>query len=181
MRKFEIVTLRDWQRLADPVTILTGGLAVLSQLFPNIFGGSRKRLTDADYNQLIPGAGYWSTKFRNYVKTRIHYDVDFANNIQGVTLNFVGTNNEAICPKMYTFQNPPGTDPGGNGEASWTPCIQKFYEILNQESYTGGTSPVGITPGGIGATLDYSTLLPLAVGALVLVMVMKKKKRSRRK
>ena len=48
--------------------------------------------------------------------------------------------------------------------------------LLEKEKLTGGTSPVGLTPGGFGATLDYSTLLPLAVGAFVLVMIMKKKK-----
>ena len=40
---------------------------------------------------------------------------------------------------------------------------------------------MGLTPGGYGATFDYSTLLPLAVGALVLVMIMKKKSREENK
>lgn len=186
MRKnyFHIATLQSRHRNlkegenVDPVTILTGGVAILSQLFPNIFGGGRKRLTDADWIQLIPGAGYWSTKLRNYLKARIHYDVDFPVNVQNMTLQFVSENHNQICPRTYTFQNPPGPNPGGGGSQGWLPCYQKLLTILQTENNTGGQSPIGITPGGFGGTLDYSTLMPLAIGAIALVILMKSKKKK---
>lgn len=183
-RLFDIVTLsgnnRNLKEVAnvDPITILTGGVAVLSQIFPSIFGGNRKRLTEADWLQLIPGAGYWSTKLRNYLKTRIQYDVDFANNTQPFTLQFVSENHNSICPRTYTFQNPPGVNPGGGGSAGWLPCYEMLLSKLRQEQETGGNSPIGITPGGYGGTIDYSTLMPLAIGAIALVFLMKSKKKS---
>jgi hypothetical protein len=178
-RLFDILTLSaNHKRLNDPITILTGGVAVLSQLFPNIFGGARKRLTESDWLQLIPGAGYWSTKLRNYLKTRIQYDTDFTANIQPFTLDFVSQNHSLICPRTYTFQNPPGNNPGGGGSQGWLPCYQSLLVLLQKENQTGGQSPVGITPGGYGGTIDYSTILPLAVGAFALVLLMKSKKRA---
>jgi hypothetical protein len=177
-RLFDIVTLSSRGRLGDPVTILTGGLAVLSQIFPNIFGGGRKRLTDSDWLQMLPGAGYWTQKLRNYLKARIHYDVDYTTNVEPFTLQFVSENHNQICPRTYTFQTPPGSNPGGNGTASWLPCYQQLLSKLQQETYTGGTSPVGVTPGGYGLTADYSTLMPLAIGAIALVFLMKSKKKN---
>jgi hypothetical protein len=177
-RKFDILTLSSRGRLQDPVTILTGGLAVVSQLFPNIFGGARKRLTENDWLQMLPGAGYWTQKLRNYLKGRILYDVDYAPNIESYSLQFVSENHNQICPRTYTFQTPPGTNPGGGGAAGWLPCYQQLLSLLQQETYSGGTSPVGITPGGYGLTADYSTLMPLAIGAIALVFLMKSKKKK---
>lgn len=180
MRKFNIVTLSANQRLADPVSVITGGVALLTSLFPNIFGGGRKRLSNEDWLTLIPGAGYWTTQLREYLKTRIHYDVDFTTNVQPFTVQFVADNNAVICPKTYTFQNPPGNNPGGGGTSGWTPCLTAFYSILNKEKSTGGNSPVGITPGGYGLTTDWSSLIPLAIGGLVLVALMKSPKRGKK-
>ena len=67
---FRIKTLQDGETSMDPITIITGGLAVVSQLFPNIFGGGRKRLTDADWLQLFPGSGYWTSLLRSYLKEK---------------------------------------------------------------------------------------------------------------
>lgn len=176
---FHIATLQSRHRsLKDPVTILTGGVALLSQLFPNIFGGARKRLTENDWTLLIPGAGYWSTRLRNYLKARIQYDTDFTANVQPYTLQFVSENHQQICPRTYTFQNPPGSNPGGGGSQGWLPCYEKLLSILQTESNTGGNSPIGITPGGFGGSLDYSTLMPLAIGAIALVVLMKSKKKK---
>jgi hypothetical protein len=177
-RLFDILTLSSsHRRLKDPITILTAGVAVLGQIFPNIFGGGRKRLTDEMWLELLPGAGYWTNELRSYLKTRIHYDVDFAKNVKPFTMQFVADNNAAICPGTYTFQNPPGTNPGGGGAAGWLPCYERLLQLLQQEKYTGGTSPIGITPGGYGLTADYSTILPLAIGAVALVFLMKSKKK----
>lgn len=179
---FEIVTLQENNRLNDPVAIITGGAAVLSQIFPNIFGGSRKRLTDADWFQLIPGSGYWSTKFRNYLKGIIKYDTDFTSTIQHFTTVFVADNNAQVCPETYTFQNPPGTHPGGTGGSTgWEPCTAKFLQLLKLEQSTGGNLPIGQTPGGFGGTVDWSAILPLAIGGIILVAAMKSKRKTRRK
>ena len=178
-RLFDILTLSsNYRRLKDPLTILTSGVAVLTQIFPNIFGGGRKRLTDDMWLELLPGAGYWTNELRSYLKKHIHYDVDFQKNVKPFTLNFVAENNAQICPGTYTFQNPPGNNPGGGGAAGWLPCYERLLQILQQEKYTGGTSPVGITPGGYGLTANYQTLVPIAIGAAALILLMKSKKRA---
>ena len=160
-RLFDIVTLSSrHSRLADPITVITGGVAVLSQLFPNIFGGGRKELTQSDWLTLIPGAGYWSTRLREYLKTRIKYDVDFSRNVLPFSQQFAFDNRQTICGSLDNEK-----------------CYAKFLQLLQTESQTGGVSPVGITPGGVGLTLDYSTIIPLAVGAVVLVAIMKNKKK----
>lgn len=178
-RLFDILTLSSNHRsLKDPLTILTGGVAVLTQIFPNIFGGGRKLLTEDNWLQLIPGAGYWTNELRNYLKSRIKYDIDFAPNIKNFTLQFVSENHNQICPGTYTFQTIPGENPGGGGAAGWLPCYERLLQILQEEKQTGGNKPIGITPGGYGLTADYSTLVPLAIGAVALVFLMKSKKRA---
>jgi hypothetical protein len=159
---FHIATLQSrHSSLKDPVTILTSGVAILSQLFPNIFGGSRKRLTESDWLTLLPGAGYWTTSLRNYLKARIHYDTDYTNNILQYSKNFVYENASQICKGAYTES-----------------CYSSFLNLLKTETQTGGNSPVGITPGGYGQTIDYSTLMPLAIGAIALVLLLKSKKKK---
>lgn len=170
-RLFDILTLSaNHKSLNDPVTVITAGVSVLSQLFPNIFGGSRKKLSESDWLALMPGAGYWTTQLRNYLKARINYDVDFTTNVQPFTNNFIYDNRKQICPNIpdscWTY----------NQTGSCTQCVQTFYNILSKEKSTGGNSPVGITPGGYGMTLDYSTLIPIAIGGVILVMLMKNKK-----
>ena len=160
-RLFDIVTLSDRSRLADPITILTGSIAVLSQLFPNIFGGNRRRLTESDWIQLLPGAGYWTTSLRNYLKARIHYDTDYQTNILQYSKNFVYENASELCGGTYSEN-----------------CYSNFLQKLKTETATGGNAPIGITPGGYGQTLNPSLLIPLAVGAVVLVLAMKAKKKN---
>jgi len=172
MRKnyFHIATLQSRHRsLKDPVTILTGGVALLSQLFPNIFGGARKRLTESDWVTILPGAGYWTTTLRNYLKSRIHYDVDYVNNALQFTKDFVYERPMEVCGL---------TNWGGAASPRFAGCYASFLEKLQTEKNTGGTSPVGITPGGYGGTIDYSTLMPLAIGAVALVLLMKSKKKK---
>ncbi|MBK9285052.1 MAG: hypothetical protein IPM51_12165 [Sphingobacteriaceae bacterium] len=170
-RMYEIVTLQDRNNLADPVSIITGGVAVLSQIFPNIFGGGRRRLNSQDWIQLIPGSGFWSTKLRQYLEARIHYDADLGN-IQPFTAAFVWDNRRQICPAVqdscWEYNKP----------ESCIECMRAFYAILNEESRTGGMSPVGQTPGGFGQTINWSAVLPIAIGGVVLVMAMKTKKRK---
>ena len=159
---FDIVTLSDRQNnLSDPITILTGGVAVLSQIFPNIFGGNRKRLTDSDWITLLPGAGYWTTSLRNYLKATIQYDTDYTKNVLQFSKNFVYENSSRICGGAYTDA-----------------CYSKFLNMLATEQKTGGNSPIGITPGGYGATINPSLLIPLGIGAVLLVLAMKTKKKK---
>lgn len=161
-RLFDIITLSSkHSRLNDPVTIITSGIAVLSQLFPNIFGGGRKQLTNDDWLQLIPGAGYWSTRLREYLKTRIRYDVDFSRNVLPFSQQFAFDNRATICGTKNNEQ-----------------CYAAFLELLRTESQTGGQSPIGITPGGIGQTINYSTLVPIAIGGVLLVLLMNSKKKK---
>lgn len=179
MKKFNIVTLSSKHRkLSDSNSpdisgVITGGIGILTNLFPNIFGGNRKLLTDSDWLQLMPGAGYWTTQLRNRLKSTIKYDTDFQTNVQAFTNNFIYENRKQICPKI------PDSCWAYNQTGSCTECVQTFYAILNKEKSTGGTSPIGITPGGYGLTSDWSTLIPLAIGGIVLVAAMKTKKKRK--
>ena len=170
-RLFEIQTLSERHRLADPIAILTAGMGTLTALFPNIFGGSRKELTSTDWLELIPGSGHWTTMLRNYLASRIHYDVDAVTNIQPFTTVFVWENGQQICG------HPKGTW-GAAGAGTEQKCMRRFYDIIREEAMTGGSSPVGQTPGGFGATINYETLL-LVGGGLLLVMAITKKKKRR--
>jgi len=167
---FGIMTLSDNNRLNDPVSVITAGVTLLSSLFPNIFGGGRKRLTDADWLELIPGSGYWTTALRNKLKSAINYNNNL-DNIQPFTRYFVDEHRSEIIPTLPPY-------PAQINETQYQAAFTKFMKILEQERNTGGTSPIGQTPGGIGGTLDYSTIVPLAIGAFALIMVMKSKKRK---
>ena len=167
-RLFDIMTLSSNHRLGDPISIITGGIAILNQLFPNLFGGGRKKLTDADWLELIPGSGYWTTALRNHLKSAIHYNNNL-DNIQQFTKDFVYVHRSE-------FSNIPAY-PQQINEQQFQVAFTKFMDILEKEKSSGGTSPIGVTPGGVGGTLDYTSLIPLAVGAVVLVMIMKKKKK----
>lgn len=165
MKRFNIVTLSSkHSRLADPVTVITAGVSILSQLFPNIFGGARKQLTESDWLQLIPGAGFYTTQLRNYLKTRIKYDVDFTNNVLPFSQQF-----------SFNMRDAGGFCNGCSNDAAY----QKLLSVLDKEKSTGGTSPIGITPGGYGLTTDWSSLIPLAIGGVVLVLAMKTKKKRK--
>lgn len=165
MNRFKIVTLSaNHRRLADPVTVITASVGLLGQLFPNIFGGNRKRLTESDWLQLIPGAGYYTTQLRNYLKTRISYDVDFQNNVLPFSQQFA-----------YNLRDAGGFCNSCSNEQAYS----KLLSVLNQEKSTGGNDPVGITPGGYGLTTDWSSLIPIGVIGLVLVAALKTKKRKK--
>jgi hypothetical protein len=181
-RPFNIVTLSDEVKQMDPVTIITAGTALLGSLFPNLFGQNRKLLTTNDWIQLIPGSGYWTQKLRTFLAARIKYDVDLGN-MQALTIDFVFENRSLICPDVPVSSqcwNNPGTGLYV-GQGSCPECMTKFYAILKQETQTGGMSPVGQTPGGIGQTVNLNALIPLAIAGVVLVAALKTKKRPKRK
>ena len=142
----------------DPATIIMGGLAILQQFAPNLFGGGRRKLTPADWEQLFPGNGSWTVRLRNRLAATIQYDSDLGN-IELFTRYFVVDNQAGICGAGVDFST----------------CYTKFLEILQEEKFTGGKSPVGRVP-GYGGTIDYASLLPYAIGGVVLIYLMKKKK-----
>jgi hypothetical protein len=179
MRLFDIVTLSDKNistRLADPVGIIVGGTTVISQLFPNLLG--TERASEQDFRTLFPSNGYWTSQFRTYLQNRIKYKKDIGRDLQTYTLQFVIDNNSAICPGTYTFQNPPGNNPGGGGASGWLPCVESFYRILQQESRTGGASPVGtIAPGLSG--INWTEIVPYALGGIALFVLLQGRKKKR--
>lgn len=156
---FRIATLQD--RLSDPTTILTAGVSLLSSLFPNIFGGNRKELTESDWVTMLPGSGYWTVKLRNYLKSRIKYDVDYANNVQPFTIQFVADNKANICPTYDTSNH------------NWQACYRKFLQMLQTEAQTAGTEPIGQTP-GLNTGFNLESILPYAlIGAFAYILVKK--------
>lgn len=184
-RLFEIQTLsekrcfKDYGNLknggtpVDPITIITGGLAMVSQLFPNIFGGSRQAMTQAYLDNIFPGSGYWTVKLKAYLKEKTRYTVDAKywypfENQSGYIADFAYINRAQYAPDCSTFK-----------DCAWG----KFLNLLKQESLTGGNQPVGNfpgLPGGIGS-IDWQTLLLFGGGAFLLFALMNKKKTRKRK
>jgi hypothetical protein len=171
---FDIVTLsdRNYSRLADPVTIITGGIGLLQSLFPNIFGGARHRLTDSDWLQLIPGNGIVTNALRNYLKTRIHYSEDLQKidpgsgfpNLEAFTRYYAGHFVNTWCPDGSCQGNPPEV------------LMPKFYDILRRESI--GQSPIGTIPGFFpGGSTDWGTVAIIG-GLVVLFLALNKGKKK---
>lgn len=162
MKLFEIQTLsdnirlKDYGRLADPVTVITGIATVLPSLFPNLFG--TEKLTMEHLNRLFPGNGFYTTQYKNYLLQKIKYLKDVERDLHMYTGQFIESKPE-ICA-------------GGTGQTCW----QNFYTILQKEAQTGGTQPVGNV---FGAGINYETLL-LVGGGVLLLLALTKKKRTRK-
>lgn len=184
MQKFKIQTLSTCNRVPtklgfDPTIVITGGLTVAQQLFPNLFGSNRRPITDQDWDSLFPGGGYWSTLLKSYLKSRCHYDVDmkfmYPGNFgsggswsRGYIAQFVLENRASICP------NQP--------DSCWSgticqPCMTAFQKILSQEGLTGGTQPAGIFPGMSGG-IDWTTIALIGGGIFLVAALTKKGKRK---
>jgi len=178
-RMFDIVTLSDNNKgqvfmknnLNDVVTILTSAAGLLSQIFPNLFGGGKKKLNDSDWLTIIPGAGYWTTELRNYLKTKIQNDTALSR-VQEYTRYFVDEQRSNIDSNLPPY-------PAYISSEKFNQVYTKFLSILEQEKLTGGTSPVGLVPGGMGSTFNIQALAPLLIGGIALVALMKSKKRKR--
>ena len=153
--------LESNQTLNDPLTVATiieAAIQGLQAIFPNIFGGNRRRLTDEDWNKLIPYNGYWHNQLRAYLKSAIHYDVDAVNNVVPFTKYF------AIDHNM---------------------TIDQLNALLKQEAagqsvpdspYLNYDNPLA---GGVGS-MDTTTLL-LIGGAVIFLMSQSNKKRTRKR
>ena len=152
----EVYDHAEYNNLSDPIAIITGGVAILQSIFPNLFGGGRRELTSADWLMMFPGNGFWTVKLRNYLATRIHYDADLEN-IQPFTGVFVSENRAALQGSNQTER------------------MQYFLSVIAQEKVSGGALPVGQIP-GLPGTFNYQAMLPFLIGGIVLIMVLKKKK-----
>jgi len=157
--------------LNDVVTILTSAAGLISQLFPKLFGQNKKVLTQSDWLTIIPGSGYWTTELRTYLAARIKNDTALSR-VQEYTKYFVDEHRHDIDSNLPPYNATISSEQFNN-------VLNKFLTILEQEKYSGGTYPVGQTPGGFGSTINYSTLLPIALGGLILVAAMKKKRGRR--
>jgi len=166
METFKIQTLSDrnyinnhsYTRLADPVTVIMGIGTILPSLFPNLIGSELNSYAVLD--KLFPGSGFWTTKYKNYLLTKIKYVKDIQRDLHQYTGEFIEQNLNSICP-------------GCQGTAAW----QAFYKLLQQEGLTGGQSPVGNV---FGAGFDPSMLLLIGGGVLLLFALTKKKKKNKK-
>jgi hypothetical protein len=158
-RLFEIQTLsaRNYKRLADPITVITGIATIIPSLFPNLFGS--ELLTMQHLEKLFPGNGFWTVKYKNHLLQRIKYLKDVSRDLHQYTGEFIEMNQQSICP---------GT--GG------TNCWQAFYKLLQKESVSGGYDPVGNIYGG---GFDFTTLALVGGGVLLLLALTKKKSRKK--
>lgn len=162
-RLFEIQTLSDrsYRRLSnggatgfDPISVIGSIGAVIGSIFPNLFG--TETLTMAHLNKLFPGSGHYTTLYKNWLLQRIKYLKDVERDLHMYTGQFIEANQSVFCN-------------GGSGQQCW----QGFYKVLQQESYSGGTSPVGNV---YGAGFDFQTLALVGGGILLLSLIMKKKR-----
>ena len=166
-KDFRIATLSSYNSLRDPVTIITGGLGLIQTLFPNIFGGGRRVLTNEDWIKLIPGNGYITTALRTWLKNRIHYDSDLKD-MEMHTIGFAQTNSMSWCPDGSCQGNPESV------------LMPKFYALLRKEQSSGGSTPFGQTPPFISGIsgIDTTTALLIGGGLLALILIGRNKKRK---
>jgi hypothetical protein len=150
----------------DPITIITGGLAILNQLFPNLFGKPAIPVTDSDWQKMFPGNGYWTSLLRNYLKSMIPNTRDL-HRLEKYTGYFVWANRQNIAPEVpsscYPYDNP----------HLCPQAMGKFFALLKKEQATGGNYPVGQFPGGLGG-FDMQTLLLVGGGVLLLAFLSKR-------
>lgn len=169
-RPFEIQTLSDrnygfknYSRLGDPVTVITGIATILPSLFPNLFGS--ERLTQQHLNTLFPSNGVYTSQFKNFLLQKVKYAKDLERDLYMYSEEFVKLNQSFFCPS--------GAWVTGQGRAT---CMPVFYEVLRKEAATGGQSPVGNI---YGAGINYETLLLIGGGVLLLSVLLKKKSRKK--
>ena len=188
-RLFEIQTLsekrcfKDYGNLknggtVDPVTIITGGIGLLTQLFPGIFGNSQPLLTDQEWLEIIPGNGYITSSLRTWLKSHLGRKSDltriFSSGKPGLehhTIGFAQSKSMLWCPDGSCQGNPESV------------LMPKFYAALKKESYTGGNLPIGTVPNfisGFGG-LNVSTILLIGGGVFLLYALTNKKKSRSRK
>jgi len=151
------LTLRSYTRLSDPVSIITGGLAVINQLFPNLFGGNRRPLTQADWLKLFPSSGYWTTLLREHLANTIHYDVDLSN-IPAYTRYFVDDHLTQLC----------------GGGCSREQGLQILSDHLKEETRTGGGNSPFPYP---GSSINWQNILLIGGGAILVLTLLNKKKK----
>jgi hypothetical protein len=153
-RKFAIQTLsdRNYKRLADPASVILGIGSLIPSLFPNLFGSEVN--SKAVMDKLFPGNGYWTSKYKNYLLSKIKYIKDIERDLHQYTGEFIEQNLNAIAP----------------GGCQGTACWQAFYNLLSTESTGGGIQPP--------PNVNYTTLLLVGGGVLLLLALTKKKKRN---
>lgn len=153
-RMFDIITLSDYTRLSDPVSIILGATTVISQIFPNILPA--ERTTEADLLKLFPGSGQMTARFRNYLLSKIKYKKDISRDLYYYTEMFV---------KEFISEF------GGvwNQQA-----LDNFYGILRREAAGGGSQ---IYPNVYGTNWQEYIPYIIAGGALLLLLGNRKRKK----
>lgn len=168
-RHFTIRTLSDYTNLGQ-LEFISAALGLLGMIFPD-WGLFRRRLTMSDLNQIFPGSGYWTVKYKNYLLAHISYlDDKFEENVRHQTDNFVwSTFRPVYCMDVpVSCWTLVGQD--------WTHC-DVCYSRLNQTLADEATGKS--TTGAAGFNL--SSLTPiLLVGAGVYLVSTLSKKKSRR-
>lgn len=173
-KTFRIATLSSNTRLREPVAIITAGIGLLQNLFPN-FLSSPEPLTDSELSSLFPGSGFWTTQIKNYLKTKTRWKKDMAywfpgtyggQYSRGYIAQFVLENRAAICPGVI--------------DSCWTGtvcevCMEKFNKLLQAEQYGAGTQYPGVQAG-----FDMQKLLIYGGGALLVFALLNKTKKSKK-
>lgn len=153
-RMFDIITLSDYARLSDPVSIILGSTTVISQIFPNILPA--ERTTEADLLKLFPGSGQVTARFRNYLLNRIKYKKDISRDLYYYTEMFVKEH-------INEF-----------GGVWGQQALDNFYAVLRREASGGGSQ---IYPNVYGTNWQEYIPYIIAGGALILLLGNRKGKK----
>lgn len=167
-KNFRIATLSDHQGMGDLITVIAGISTLIGSLFPGMF---RERLTMQHLNQVFPGNGLWTVKYKNFLLSHIAY-------IEGLQDELVLKTNAftwevvrpALCQQVPAGCWSPYYDTFECGE-----CLSILNDVMSAESSGFGQTPGGYYPGFPGGT-DLMKYLPYIAGGVVLIMLLKKKK-----
>lgn len=170
---FKIVTLGENVSLSEG-DIVTGIFDYAINQITKLLGGRTDQITAQHWLQAMPGSGYWTTKYRNYLIKHFYYS-DMLHKIPTFTQYFVHENLFELSDGKYQNLS---TSPIQGELGSY---VAKFYKILEKER---GNSNIG-TPGPDYKTAgfnfsngsDLQTILLIGAGIGLLFAVINKKKR----
>ena len=160
---FRIATLSDQQGLGDLVTILASLSTVIGSIFPGMF---RDRLTMTHLNQLFPGNGSWTVKYKQFILSHVAFVEGLQDELVLKTNAFTWEKmRKTLCKNVPVGCWQPYGDTFECGE-----CLSILNDVMAAEASGIGQTPGGYYP-GIPGTAQLMQYLPYIAGGVVLIML----------